>query len=143
MSKLKDDRQDKKTEKTKKKLERGQVISMAQYRPQVPAYKIIGGVKRVTHEEIAGRCLTTADMLARQTQGEFLRLYAESDAIPLCYMLFAYHQNCMVIDDITEADVIVEVYEKDEVSHILGTKENVQFVALFKDDEGIMPWALN
>ncbi len=51
-------------------------------------------MKQVPHDEIAKRCMTTADMILKQTNGAFLMLYAEPEAIPLCYMLFAYHQTC-------------------------------------------------
>jgi len=97
-------------------------------------------MKQVPHDEIAKRCMTTADMILKQTNGAFLMLYAEPEAIPLCYMLFAYHQNMQVIDDLGRADIIVEIYEQDEAPHILGTKDEVVYLALFKEEEGEMPW---
>lgn len=142
MSKLKQDRQNKKAEKMQKKAARGEVTNINKYQAQVPSFKMVNGTKRVTHEEVAGRCMTTADMIAHQTKGEFLKLYAEPDAIPLCYMLFAYHQNMMIVDDLGVADIIVEVYERPEAPHVLGTKDDVVYLALFKDDEGVMPWMI-
>ena len=135
MSSVSEQMATKRAKKTKKK-----VVSINNYKQQIPAFVMVDGVKHVTHEEIAGRCMTTADMIARQTKGEFLRLYAEPDAIPLCYMLFAYHQNMMVVSDMSKADIYVEVYEHDEAPHIMGTKDDVVYLALFKEDEGHMPW---
>lgn len=144
MSHLKEERTNKAADKKRKKLERGQKITnINQYRPQVPAFNIVDGTKIVSHEEIAGRCMTTADMIAQQTKGEFLRLYAEPEAIPLCYMLFAYHQNCMIVSDMFAADVYVELYEREEAPHIMGTKDDVVYLALFKKDEGLMPWMVS
>jgi len=140
MSKLKAARAEKHAEKIKKQQERGKVTSINEYKRQVPAFEMVNGEKYITHEEIAGRCMTTADMIARQTKGAFLKLYAEPEAIPMCYMLFAYHQNCMIVNDMNEADVIVECYEQDEAPHIMGTKDSVVYLALFKPDEGVMPW---
>lgn len=110
---------------------------------KVPAFYLTdAGVKVVSHEEVAGRCMHSADMMLRQTNRAFLRFYAEPKAIPLCYMLFAYHQNAMITSDLSQADVVVEIYEKEEVPHIMGTKDSVVYLALFKDDEGVMPWVI-
>jgi len=87
--------------------------------------------------------MTSADLILKQTGGQFLKVYAEPNAIPLCYMLFAYHQNMQIIDDLSNADVIVEIYEQDEAPHIMGTKDDVVYLALFKEDEGNMPWVLS
>ncbi len=48
--------------------------------------------------------------------------------------------NMQVIDDLSRADIIVEIYEQDEAPHILGTKDEVVYLALFKEEEGEMPW---
>ena len=48
-----------------------------------------------------------------------------------------------IIDDLSNADVIVEIYEQDEAPHIMGTKDDVVYLALFKEDEGNMPWVLS
>jgi len=119
---------------------RNRVTPINRYKRQVPAFHMVNGEKHVSHEEVAGRCMTTADMVMKQTKGNFLRLYAEPAAIPLCYMLFAYHQNCMIVSDMSVADVYVEIYEQQEAPHVLGTKDDVVYLALFKPDEGLMPW---
>jgi len=97
-------------------------------------------MKKVPHEEVALRCMTSADMMLKQTKGAFLKLWSEPDAIPLCYMLFAYHQNAMLVEDLSSADVIIEIYEQEEAPHLMGTKDDVVYLALFKEEEGIMPW---
>ena len=110
---------------------------------KVPAFYLTdAGVKVVSHEEIAGRCMHSADMMLKQTNRAFLKFYAEPKAIPLCYMLFAYHQNAMITSDISQADVVVEIYEQEKVPHFMGTKDSVVYLALFKDDEGVMPWLI-
>ena len=130
--------------RAKKQRKADNVIPLNNYKPQVPAFTVdTDGVKHITHEEIAGRCMTTADMLLRQTKGAFLKLWAKPDAIPLCYMLFAYHQNCMITNDMSEADVVVEIYEQEKSPHIMGTKDDVVYLALFKSGEGVVPWASN
>lgn len=99
----------------------------------------------IDHAELAKRCMNSADMMRAQTNGNFLKFWAEPDAIPLCYMLFAYHQNAMICESIADADVIVEIYESEdgEPPHMMGVKDTVVYLALFKHDEGIMPWLLN
>lgn len=141
MSNLKDQRKAKAEAKQRKKFERGNVTSINKYKRQIPKnYRNINGDLVISHEEVAGRCMTSADMMLKQTKGGFLRLYAEPESIPLCYMIFAYHQNCMIVSDVTIADVIVECYEPDEEVPILGTKPDVRYVALFKQNEGLLPW---
>ncbi len=141
MNKLKQQRADKAIDKKRKKVEHGVVTSINQYKRQVPKnYRNADNQLIVSHEEIAGRCMTSADMLTKQLKGDFLRLYGKPEAIPLCYMLFAYHQNCMIVNDMTIADVIVEVYESKEEVPVMGTKPTVRYIALFKEDEGLMPW---
>lgn len=108
---------------------------------QVPAfYTRADGVKVVSHEGLAYRCMTAADMILKDTSGAFLKLYAEPVAVPLVYMLFAYHQNMMVTSDLSSADIIVEIYEQDKPPHIMGSKDGVRYLGLFKEDEGMMPW---
>lgn len=98
-------------------------------------------MKKISHADLAKRCMTSADMMAKQTNRAFLRFWAKPDAIPLCYMLFAYYtDNAMVVENIGDADVIVEIYEQDEAPHYLGTKDDVVYLALFKPDDGLMPW---
>lgn len=101
--------------------------------------------KPVKHAELAKRCMDSADMMRRQSNNEFLRFWAEPEAIPLCYMLFAYHQNAMLCDSLNDADVIVEIYESEdgEPPHVMGAKDTVVFLALFKRDEGVMPWLIS
>ena len=140
MKTLKQQRADKAVDKKTKKMQQGKVSNINQYKRQVAKTRKVNGQDVLTHEEVAGRCMTTADMLLRQTKGAFLKLYAEPEAIPLCYMLFAYHQNCMLVQELSEADVIVEIYEQPEAPHIMGTKDDAVYLALFKDDEGNMPW---
>ena len=142
MKTLKQKREDKASDKKRKRFERtGKVTSINAYKRQVPKnYRNLNNQLVITHEEIAGRCMTSADMMLKQTNGDFLRLWAEPDAIPLCYMIFAYHQNCMIVSDMTMADVIVECYEKDDNVPFIGAKKNARYVALFRTDEGLMPW---
>lgn len=99
----------------------------------------------IDHAELAKRCMNSADMLRAQSNNEFLKFWAEPEAIPLCYMLFAYHQNAMICENLADADVIIEIYESDdgEAPHVMGTKDTVVYLALFKKDEGSMPWLSN
>lgn len=140
MKTLKQRRAYKAVDKKAKKMQQGKVANINAYKQQVPAFTIVDGVKTVSQEEIAGRCMTSADMLLRQTNGAFLKLWAKPEAQLLCWALFAYHQNCMIVNDLSEADVVVEIYEQPEAPHIMGTKDDVVYLALFKDDEGKMPW---
>lgn len=99
----------------------------------------------IKHSELAGRCMRAADKMRIQTEFNFLKFWAEPEAIPLCYMLFAYHQNAMICESLADADVVVEIYESEdgEPPHIMGTKDSVVYLALFKENEGIMPWLVN
>lgn len=99
----------------------------------------------IPHAELAKRCMSSADLMLAQTNRAFLKFWAEPEAIPLCYMLFAYHQNAMICESMSEADVIIEIYESDDGNppHVMGSKDTVVFLALFKKDEGIMPWLSN
>ncbi len=142
MSDLKERRAKKAQDKKKHQFEKyGKLEVPKTTSPQVPAfYMRADGIKVVSPEGLAYRCMTAADLMLKKTNGAFIKMYAEPVAVPLVYMLFAYHQNMMVTNDISSVDVIVEIYEQDEPPHIMGSKDKVSYLGLFKEEEGIMPW---
>ena len=86
------------------------------------------------------RIMVMADMVTARTKGEFVKIWAKPESLPICYLFFAYHQNCMVVSSYPEADIIFETYEEDEDPHYIGSKDSVVYLAPFKTDEGPMPW---
>lgn len=96
----------------------------------------------IDQTELFSRCMKAADRLLIDSNRAFLKVWAEPESWPLCYVLFAYHQNMMMCESMTDADLIIETYESEdgEPPHIMGTKDTVVYLALFKKDEGTMPW---
>jgi len=94
----------------------------------------------ILHNELFSRCMIAADRITQDTKGMFFTIWADPEALPMAYIFQGYHGNSMIVERVEEADLIIENYEKNEKPKVENSKPTVAFLALFKPDEGVMPW---
>jgi len=97
----------------------------------------------ILHNNLFSRCMIAADKITQDTKGAFFTIWAAPEALPMAYIFQGYHGNSMIVENVEDADMIIENYERAEKPKVENSKPNVAYVALFKESEGILPWVIN
>lgn len=91
----------------------------------------------LTIEDVFARVRNAAYKIHDQSAGHFIKIWIEPDDMLYAAIFFAYHDNCMIVPSHLDADVILVKREQEQPPHMMGLKDGMVFVPLFKPDENL------